>query len=322
MARRRGRALVCGGTVALTLTIALAAVLPGRAQERSRARRPSRDVGRAIEAETGDPRSCDRIRFGDDERAVARDEEQLTVSAVKGAPLAATLRNGGIRVFGADRSDYAVKACKVAIAPTQADAQALVGRIGVALNGSEVVIDAPPAAAGARTMVYLVVESPRDGELVLSTVNGPLAIEDFRGNARLRTENGPIAVRRSQATIDAQARNGPVTVSGSGGAVSVVTQNGPIDVQLDGPTWEGRGIDARATNGPLSLRLPDGFQSGVRLELSRHTPFSCRSAICDGSGKHWDEDGRVWTLGAGEPTVRLSTVNGPVTIAASRDRSR
>ena len=49
--------------------------------------------------------------------------------------------------------------------------------------------------------------------------------------------------------------------------------NGPLTIALAGTRWEGKGLDADAKNGPLTLKLPDDFASGVRVETSDHAPF-------------------------------------------------
>jgi hypothetical protein len=75
------------------------------------------------------------------------------------------------------------------------------------------------------------------------------------------------------------------------------------------------------------VKIPRGYNSGVVVESSGRAPFSCRAEGCD----QWraqmrrtnddDDDDRGYhgrshrvELGAGRADVRLSTVNGPVTI--------
>ena len=74
-------------------------------------------------------------------------------------------------------------------------------------------------------------------------------------------------------------------------------------------------LTARASNGPLSLRVPAGYQSGVEVTSSNHSPWSCRASACSGGNRDWDDRTRSLRLGADPVVVRLSTVNGPVTVS-------
>ena len=89
-------------------------------------------------------------------------------------------------------------------------------------------------------------------------------------------------------------------------------------MKLDGVSWNGR-LDASTQNGPVSLKLPRGFRSGVLVEQSGHGPISCRAEDCKQISMYAEDendDGRVRRLqfGSGPQVVRLSTVNGPVSV--------
>jgi hypothetical protein len=73
-------------------------------------------------------------------------------------------------------------------------------------------------------------------------------------------------------------------------------------------------MEAHATNGPVTLRVPAGYQSGVILESDGNGPFSCRASVCDQGRKTWDEEHKRVEFGAGPTLVHVSTVNGPVTV--------
>ncbi len=116
--------------------------------------------------------------------------------------------------------------------------------------------------------------------------------------------------------VRALTANGPISVSGSGGNLDVETQNGPISVDLKGTQWAGE-LQGRAQNGPLTVRVADGFSSGVDLlvrELTVELPYRC---LHFGHGRG-DRRSRSVRLGSGAVVVKLSTVNGPVTLANAR----
>jgi DUF4097 and DUF4098 domain-containing protein YvlB len=124
-------------------------------------------------------------------------------------------------------------------------------------------------------------------------------------------------MRRCTGDIHLETENGPVSVQGGGGDVRVRTSNGPISVALEGERWEGAGFEASDQNGPLHLELPDGFVSGVRIETARFSPWHC-GGPCSKGRKDWSDQGRSIEFGSGRTVVRLSTVNGPVSIKGAR----
>jgi hypothetical protein len=108
-----------------------------------------------------------------------------------------------------------------------------------------------------------------------------------------------------------------VSVAGSRGEFDVETANGPVDVRLEGRRWDGH-LTARAGNGPLTVTVPAGFQSGVEVRSSGHSPWNCDAAACaNRGGRDWTEGSRMLQIGSDPVVVRLSTNNGPVTV---RDR--
>ena len=266
-----------------------------------------------------------RVTFGDVD--AARAEETFTVSTSRGGLRLRAPSNSGIFVHGASRSDVAITACKAA-----ADTEDL-ARISVSPDNGELQARGPEDRDW---VVHFIVRAPRSEGLDLEVSNGPLAVrgmtgavtaraqngpvslEDSSGRIRADAANGPISVKECTGTVQANAVNGPVSVSGSGGDVNVSTQNGPISVRLAGTQWSGK-LDAQARNGPLSLSIPDGYSSPVRVESSGRSPFQCRARACGEARNNWTDDSRTIEFGdSGSPVVRLSTVNGPVSIQSQR----
>ena len=268
-----------------------------------------------------------RITFGDVD--AARAEETFTVAAPQGALKMRAPSNSGIFAHGAARSDIAVTACKAAADPED------LARIAVSAENGDFQARGPE---GRDWVVHFIVRAPRSagldlevsngplsvrgmtGAITARAANGPLSLEDSSGPIQAEARNGPISVRECTGTVQANAINGPISVSGSGGDVAVSTQNGPISVKLAGDRWNGR-LDAQAKNGPLSLSIPEGYASGVRVESSGRSPFQCRAKACEDARKNWTDDSRTVEFGdSGSPVVRLSTVNGPVSIKSDRSR--
>jgi hypothetical protein len=277
----------------------------------------------------GPVESCSQIRvtFGDVD--AARAEETFTVAAPRGSLKMRAPSNSGIFVHGVAASDFSVTACKAAADPED------LARIAVSAENGDLQARGP---GGGDWVVHFIVRAPRSAGLDLEVSNGPLAVTGMTGAITARAANGPVSLRDSSGQIQAEAKNGPislkectgtvqanavngpVSVSGNAGDVAVSTQNGPISVNLSGNHWDGK-LEAQARNGPLSLTIPEGYASAVRVESSGRSPFQCRARACEGARKNWTDDSRTVEFGdAGSPIVRLSTVNGPVSINSDRSK--
>lgn len=266
-------------------------------------------------------RMCEDIRIEFDHRPARRAEDAFKLPAA--SPLRVRLPvNSGIRVWGSDRSDFAVTVCKAA--PRAEDLEA----IRVSPESSGLAFHGP---GGTDWMTYLLVDAPRNAELDLEARNGSIGVDGTAGKITARTTNGPIGLSNCAGAIDASAQNGPISIedctgsgearavngpvhiSGDSGTYRLSTQNGPISVELAGDRWKGS-LDARAVNGPLTLKIADGYRSGVVVETTGHGPVSCPESACRGSRRTFDDDSRRIEFGDSEPVVRLSTRNGPVSI--------
>lgn len=147
--------------------------------------------------------------------------------------------------------------------------------------------------------------------------NGPISLRNLGGAVKAHSVNGPISLKECSGDIQASTENGPISLSGSGGKLRLETQNGPISVDLSGSQWKEDGLEARTENGPLSLKVPAGYAPGVRVEASGHSPMRCSAAVCGQAQRTWDDEHRFIELGSPSPAVRMSTVNGPVSVESS-----
>jgi hypothetical protein len=247
---------------------------------------------------------CDQLDISFDNRPALRDEEALQLP-VGADPLTVSLAHqGGIALREGAEHQHEVTLCKAVPDDRSSDLAA----IRAVVNGSSVEVAGP---AGGRWVGYLIVRSPRGSHVDLSATNGSVRADSFDGQLNVRTTNGPIALMHLRGKISARAENGPVKVEGDGGNVSVETQNGPIGVRLLGTQWQAGDLVARAQNGPLSVQLPAQYRSGVEIESSGGSPWSC-DVDC---GTREDAAGtRRGRLGDGPTHVKLSTVNGPVKV--------
>jgi hypothetical protein len=253
------------------------------------------------------------IRFRD--RREARGEEAVTLSRAqaKGLVLEGS-RHGGVTVRGGDTNEFAVTACKVAAGDDEASARAVLAKVALRVSGGRVTIQGPE---GERWSGFLLVTAPRDADFSVDASNGPVSLASLSGTLAVTAANGPVSLKGLTGSVVVDASNGPVSLKDSSGDVRIHAVNGPLTIALAGTRWEGKGLEADAKNGPLTLRIPDGFSSGVRVEASSRAPLSCRAAACNGARRQDGDRSRLLEMGSESTVVRLSTVNGPVSIVGS-----
>lgn len=201
--------------------------------------------------------------------------------------------NGGIEVIGSNRNDIEVHARIQARAESSADARDLGESVRVDF-GNTISSDGPSTGRNESWHVTFVVYVPEQIDLDLEANNGPLGVSGVEGR------------------IEATTRNGPLSLRDLAGDVHARTRNGPLSVTLDGSTWDGAGLDAETTNGPLTLVIPEDYSAELETGTARG-PF--QSDVPLTVTRLGRSSRRIeTTLGRGGAPVRVVTTNGPVTI--------
>ncbi len=308
--------------------IFLAMTVPGRLDGESRHRHGGHNVNVTTDGEDAIT-SCSQIRVRFDERDAARAEDVVTARLSAAVLTIRVPESSGAYVRGGDGSDTSVKVCKAAL--RSEDLSGIAASLG---RDGRLSVSGP---SNGEWLVFLLVQTPRgsavdleasngplsvrelSGSVAARTTNGPLSLLDLSGSVRAHAENGPISIANCRGSVEAEATNGPISLRGGGGDQNLQTRNGPISVNLTGDHWEGRRLEAHADNGPLSVRIPENYRTGTRIESAGHSPFTCRAPACSGGRKSWDDDFRRVEFGSGETLVRLSTVNGPVSVKSRGD---
>ena len=252
----------------------------------------------------------------DDRDAVVRSETRTLSKAEAPVLKVHPHANGGTQVVGWDQNNYSVTACK-AVAPGD-DAERMLSQITMSMeNGT--VSTRGPSGEGDDWTVYLLIRAPKSAAIELETTNGPISLYDVDGKLAAHAHNGPISLHNFSGDAEVTAQNGPISMEGSSGNVRIRTENGPINVDLKGTSWSGSGLSADAQNGPVTLRVPSGFQTSFVVESTNHAPMSCHASICGSARKTWDDEHRRIEYGSSPAVVHLSTVNGPVAVEEARD---
>jgi DUF4097 and DUF4098 domain-containing protein YvlB len=269
--------------------------------------------------------ACDdhfNVRFDDRDVFTAEEARTLNPAEFASGLEVRSPQNGGVLVRGWDKNEVLVKACKAVAAEDDSEAKSRLAGLKLEINRGRVSMSAPASSGydndGQRWVVHFLVNVPRNIKLALDAHNGPIHLRNVVGNLTANTVNGPVHIYRCSGEIVAEAQNGPISVDRSSGNIRIRTQNGPLDVELSGTEWSGQGLEASAQNGPIKLRIPRNYQSGVEVTSRGHSPFHCATDACSAATKDWDDRNKSVHLGkSGATLVRMSTVNGPVSIVST-----
>ncbi len=276
----------------------------------------NRRTGRSTSINVDDDRpvtSCGDIRVTYDRRPAMTEENEVTLAAAQVSTLQAQLTNSGMYVSGWDRSDYSIKTCK-SVPADDADAAGTLRQITTTTANGRIAVNGPSDHEWTANLVIMV---PRLSAMTLETRNGPMQLRDLAGNIHLKAANGPISLKNVGGSVEATTTNGPISLTGGSGDQRVSATNGPIHVGLSGSRWDGPGLQVTTSNGPLSISIPDSYNSGVQIETSTRAPVNCKAALCGNALRTANSPGLI-RLGNGDPVVRVSTNNGPLSIESSK----
>ena len=254
---------------------------------------------------------CSDLHIEMDGREAIVKSEERTISKAEAPSLRVRAEtNGGVQVQGWDKDTYSVTLCKAA--RPDGDADSILSQVKLNLSSGELSVSGP--SSHHEWSAHLLIKAPRAAVMDVTVHNGPMGLFDLDGEFKAHAVNGPITVRGCKGELNLVAQNGPISLEQNSGKLSVRTQNGPISIELNGSSWSGAGLEAHAENGPVTLRVPSGYQSGVLLESDGHGPFSCHASVCGEGRKTWDDEHKRVEFGSGPTLVRVSTVNGPVSV--------
>lgn len=199
--------------------------------------------------------------------------------------------NGGVVVRGWEGDSALLRAVVKTRADTDSAAAALAREIRLVTDGT-IHAEGPASARGGSWWVTFELYVPRRSDLTLETHNGPIAVRDVSGRMQLRAVNGPLALTRV------------------GGDVHGRTTNGPLAVRLGGAKWEGAGLDAETSNGPVTISVPASYSAHlvagtVNGPFMLDIPMTLQGRI----GRRIETD-----LGSGGAPVRAVTTNGPLIV--------
>jgi DUF4097 and DUF4098 domain-containing protein YvlB len=290
----------------LFVLIFVAAALSGDAQDRGKRNRST-----SIDNGNRQVTACGDIRISYDRRPAITEETTMTIPSSQVSTLQARSSNSGIYVHGWDRNEYSVTTCKAIPEDVSRDT---LGLITTTNSNGLISVNGP---SDREWMANLIISVPRITKLDMQTSNGPLQLRDMAGEIRLNAANGPVHLSNVGGSVQVTTANGPIHVEGSSGDHRISATNGPVHIALSGSSWDGPGFEATTRNGPLTLSVPPSYNSGIRIEAPERSPVSCRASVCSQASRSLNAGGII-RIGNGDPRVRLSTQNGPLSIQDAR----
>ena len=241
-----------------------------------------------------------------------RVKQQLDVFKGTGiTKIDAQTANGRITLEGSDRDGVTVRAWKEIRAKRTVTAEfAEQVQIYAEQIGDELRIftDHPPPPQGVNLSVRYEIETPREVDVNLRTVNSKIEVSGISGAINATTVNGAIELEGETGPIRARTTNSSIKAE-----IGLLTEeaefsttNGSIAVKVDYCIGS---VAASSTNGSIGLMLPADFAGQLDAEARRgrvHSEFPLPVV-----GKIKSQlKGEVG--GGGEAVVKLRSTNGSI----------
>jgi hypothetical protein len=177
---------------------------------------------------------------------------------------------------------------------------------------------------------------PRKSQLIASSGDGSISIEDVSGKITLRTNDGSVrgsrlsgeivvrsgdgAIRfdRAEGKLDLETDDGSITIEARPSVLRARTTDGAIRLEVQPDTTLTEDWDLQTADGSVVLTLPDGFNAVVDAETSDGVVRANHPTVRDETreGENADERRRSLraTFGSGGKTVRVRTGDGSIRI--------
>jgi DUF4097 and DUF4098 domain-containing protein YvlB len=250
--------------------------------------------------------------------SVVRDEE---TRSLQNQPLDIHAeQNGGIRISTWDKPDFSVKLCKEVASESDQEGRKILSETRLEVDGGKVTVSSPERNDDSNLNTLLLIRAPRNAQVSMKVKNGGISVREFSGTADAQAQNGGISLKHSNGKLTVHAQNGGISIADCGGDINVDVENGGLSIILP-EQWQGKGLEARAQNGGVSISVPRNLSSGLEVIGSNYVGIVCKGEACEKSQRTWDNEHRILRLGSGSTQIRATTVNGGIVIT-DRERSR
>ena len=177
---------------------------------------------------------------------------------------------------------------------------------------------------------------PRRSQLVASSGDGSIVVEDVEGTLRLTTSDGSVrgsrlkgdlfvrsgdgAIRmdRTEGKLDLETEDGGVVVEARLTALRVRTADGSIRLEIQPDSAMGEDWDVQTNDGSVTLTLPSGFNGELDAQSADGAVNASHADLSNETraGENRRERRRALkaTLGSGGRTLRVRTGDGSIRI--------
>lgn len=235
--------------------------------------------------------TCDSGSYDRDRQRFCEVREQTTPGV--GRLTVNPGKNGGVTVKGWLRNDVSIRTRVETWASSVGEATALAGLVRVDASAGQIRASGPDSQRDSSWSVSYEIFVPQTTDLSMTSFNGGINLSDVRGR------------------IEFEAKNGGVRLTRVAGNVTGQTANGGIQVELTGRTWEGGQLEARTTNGGVTIAMPENYSAHIQTE-------TVNGAIDSDFPVSLTVQGRVrprnldFNVGSGGPLIHVTTTNGGV----------
>jgi len=174
----------------------------------------------------------------------------------------------------------------------------------------------------------------QNGEAIrITSMGGPIHLNQAPHGARVKTMGGDISIRRAEQFLQATTMGGDISVDAVDGWIEAVTMGGDIEVTMTGDPYRGkRDVQLVSKGGDITLTLPAELSMKLELELAytrgQEDRYQIRSDFPLELEKsdQWDRSQgspRRYIYGKGKNgdgkhRVVIKTINGTITLIKTR----
>ena len=107
-----------------------------------------------------------------------------------------------------------------------------------------------------------------NGDLGLTTSDGDVTVDHVSGKLRVKSSDGHVNITNSTGAIEARTSDGSLTVDGTFNALMLHTSDGHLEVSLREGTKLSEASSIQASDGPVTVRVPQGFAADLDVHTS------------------------------------------------------
>ena len=152
------------------------------------------------------------------------------------------------------------------------------------------------------------------GAITLESSDGTQSVADVSGDLKLHGSDGAVSVQHSSGTLEARTSDGSLSVSGAFTALQLRSSDGAVRVELAEGSRLSAPSSIQASDGGISVRLPQTFPAELDIHASDGSIRSTLPLTLDGfvSGSGHNLHGKL--DGGGAP-LTIHTSDGMISLS-------